>query len=58
MLTRALTASASLITEEPIREVAVVTPRMEELPEIASAARNHSPADEPIESRLFTWLDH
>lgn len=58
MLTQALNVTFSLLTDEPIRELAVITPRAEELPEIASASRNHAPAEEPIESRLFTWLDH
>jgi len=58
MLTQVLTATFSIFSDEPIREFAIVAPRAEELPEIASASRNHSLADPPMESRLFNWMDH
>lgn len=57
MLSQVLTATFSIFADEPIRELLIVAPRSEELPEVARAARNHSISDEPAESRLFTWLD-
>jgi hypothetical protein len=58
MLTQVLTATFSIFSDEPLREIVVVSPRAEELPEVVCAARNHTASDEPIESRLFTWIDH
>jgi len=58
MLTQALSATFSIFSDEPIPDLAVVEPRAEELPEVARAARNHPTGDEPVESRLFAWLDH
>jgi hypothetical protein len=58
MLTQVLTATFSIFLDEPIGDHLVIVPRTEELPEVASASRNHPSAEEPLESRLFTWLDH
>ena len=58
MLTQVLTATFSIFADEPIREFVIIAPRAEELPEIASASRNHSSGEPHLESRLFNWLDH
>lgn len=58
MLTQVLTVTFSLFSDAPVVELLLVTPRAEELPEIASASRNHTCSEETIESRLFVMLDH
>ena len=57
MLTQGFVSTLGNFTDDPIRELAELTPSAEELPEVARASREHRVSDEPRESRLFLWMD-
>ena len=58
MLIQVLISTMPFFGEHPIAERMVVAPLVEELPDVAIAARNQTTVDESVESRLFQMLDH